>query len=188
MTLAGWVGPFVPRSAQGEAIEGPAPSVDGGNRTFLVIMENVRFLNTTIQADPGENLTLVIMNRDTFSHTFTLFSDANVTPPWDSTSSDGMPAFNQTHAKLMDVIFANVGTQRVNITVPTTIGRYPFVCMITGHWLTMRGFLQVGEEARPIDGPRIDLIQSIMYGTIVFVLLFVAGYHLRGVRARRRER
>jgi len=179
--------PTVSALSSSTAGSGPDP-LSPRNLTFSVTIRNLRFLNTSISADPGDNVTLTITNEDPFPHTFTLFARVNVTPPWSSTDIADMTTFNASTPKIVDVIFTGAGTQVVSFTAPSTVGRFAYVCMITGHWLTMQGWLQVGEVPSGPPGPALGIIPGIMVATIVFVLLFAAGYHLRAVRAQNRDR
>lgn len=159
------------------------------NQTFTLVLRNVRFSVSSFSADPGENLTIVLRNEDPIEHTFTLFMDVNLTDvPLGSGQLPEMVQFNQTHGKVVDIFVPAGQTVTANFTAPTTPGRYTFVCMIYGHWITMNGVLQVGLQApaQPM-GPQIDLIPGMMLVTIVAVLVFAAFYHVRAVRAARRR-
>lgn len=73
--------------------------------------------------------------------------------------------------------------------VPDRPGNFTYRCAF--HPTTMTGRIEIlptgAAGPRDMGGPVIELIPGIMAGTLVFVFLFAAGYHLRAVRARRKS-
>src|SRR3989304_2611337 len=59
------------------------------------------FTPTQIVAEPGQNVSLTIVNEGIMVHSFTLYSEANVTAPLSAFRD--MLDFNDTHAKIVDV-------------------------------------------------------------------------------------
>ena len=164
----------------------PAVRADAGANITVTMTRQFTFTPSAIQVDPNQTVNLTLVNAHSSIHSFTLFAQANVTDaPLDSPT--GMYAYNDTHAKIIDVWLGPGQTVNVSFTTPAAVGRYLFVCMYSSHWLTMNGYLLVGAE--PVPAPQnVPLIPAIMIGTVAFALVFAAGYHLRAVRAARRGR
>lgn len=73
--------------------------------------------------------------------------------------------------------------------VPDRVGNFTYRCGF--HPATMYGVIEVrytGVGEARTGGPVIELVPAIMAGTLVFVFLFAAGYHLHAVRAQRRAK
>lgn len=164
----------------------PAVHPDAGANITVTMTRQFTFTPAEIKVDPNQTVNLTLVNAHSSIHSFTLFAQANVTDaPLDSPT--GMYAYNDTHAKIIDVWLGPGQTANVSFTTPAAVGRYLFVCMYSSHWLTMNGYLLVGAE--PVPAPQnVPLIPAIMVGTVAFTLLFAGGYHLRAVRAARRAK
>lgn len=164
----------------------PAFHPDAGANITVTMTRQFTFTPSAIQVEPNQTVNLTLVNAHSSIHSFTLFAQANVTDaPLDSPT--GMYAYNDTHAKIIDVWLGPGQTVNVSFTTPAAVGRYLFVCMYSSHWLTMNGYLLVGAE--PIPAPQnVPLVPAIMAGTVAFTLLFAGGYHLRAVRAARRAK
>lgn len=153
--------------------------------------EGFVFNPATIAAPPNATVHVRITQRDPVPHTFTvgMEKDRDLPRSWTPQQLDDyLRDNNLTDVFIPDVVDTVVWA---NFTAPAEVGRYEYVCLIAGHFQGgMSGFMVVREEGLGDDGAgaRIDLIQGIMIATVVFVLLFAAGYHVRAVRAHRRSR
>lgn len=157
-----------------------------GTATVTLAMTSViTFRPAEFAVEPGQNITLTIVNEAIVLHSFTLFAEANVTAPLSAYSE--MLDFNASHAKIVDVWLSPGESRVVNFTAPSAPGRYLYVCMYAGHWSTMNGRLLVGDVQAKGAWP-LGLVPTIMVGTIVLVLGLAAGYQLRTMRAVRRAK
>lgn len=70
----------------------------------------------------------------------------------------------------------------------TRAGVYTYRCLY--HPGTMKGLIVIQGTEEPPDGGtvQVGLVSGIMLATVVFVLLFAVGYHVRAVRAHRRPK
>ena len=169
---------------------GASPTVrasDVGTVNLTVTMTRaITFTPAELVVGPGQNVSLTLINEASMVHSFTLYSEANVIAPLNA--FQGMVDFNASHPKVIDVWVPPQTTWVVNFTIPPTLGRYPYVCMFSGHWVTMNGQLVVGLPPSPGGGWPFGLVPTIMVGTVAFVLVFAAGYQMRAMRAARRAK
>ena len=151
--------------------------------------ENLRFVPDRFTVAPGTIVHLRIVQKDSAPHTFTVGKerDRELPTTWNAQQIDSYFVDNN----LTDVAIPAVVDTVVwaNFTAPTEPGRYEFVCRVPGHFQGgMFGFMIVSEDAGapPEPGPSIGLVPAIMIGTLGFVLVFAAVYHVRAVRASKR--
>ena len=121
--------------------------------TFVVEMKNTLFHPDFLGVDPGEEVTVVVFNNDSWDHTFRL------------------EAFG---------VFSGVIHGRDNWTetfLPDRNGTFYFYCTIPGHanplgggkWQGMAGRLQVGAAG----GQGVDTIPIVVAGAIVLAVSLV---------------
>ena len=168
------------------AVPAPRPAAAATANVTVAMTRLTTFTPTQIVAEPGQNVSLTIVNAGIMVHSFTLYSEANVTAPLSAFRD--MLDFNDTHAKIVDAWIPAGETWVVNFTAPSTPGRYLYVCMVNGHWTTMNGLLVVGGTGPAAGGWPLGLVPTIMVGTIALVLVLAAGYQVRAMRAVRRPK
>jgi plastocyanin len=120
----------------------------------------------------GDNVTLTLVGNDSALHNWFIdFDGDRVDDPAELSSADFQ---------------ANTTVFRFVVT-PELVGNWTYRCRI--HPTTMTGSIEIrGSGGVPPPPPPIPLIPAIMVGTIVFVLVFAAAYHVRAVRADRKSR
>jgi azurin len=154
------VSPADPPSASTAAVPGgaapSAPPVHDGRAIEITGSDTMKFSVTEIAAKPGEKLSVTFVNLGTtpkfsMGHNWVLIQ----------TGTDIQP-FLQEAAEAVTSDYVPVGTQKdriiaatkllgpnerdtVTFTVPSTPGRYEFLCSFPGHYqVGMRGVLIVG--------------------------------------------
>lgn len=156
--------------------------------------EGLRFVPDEFAVPPGALVHLQIVQKDTVPHTFTVGKERDFVLPSDWTTPEVDTYFAGNN--LTDVTIPAREPPQVevvlmaNFTAPFEPGRYEFVCRFPGHFQDrMVGFMIVSESAPPPrGGPPIGPITGIMLLTLGSVLVFVAFYHVRAVRAAKRNR
>jgi len=165
-TMVGVFQALPPRSVTYELV-GNAGSGWGFNST------NVSNPGPTLVAYEGGAVTLNLSGTDTVQHNWFIDYD-------NDTQADPDEPVSTTFQGSTVVVWS---------FVPDRPGNFTYRCAF--HPTTMTGRIEIlaTGAGRPPDrgGPVIELIPGIMAGTLVFVFLFAAGYHLRAVRARRRS-
>lgn len=107
--------------------------------------DEMRFAQTELTMTAGTTSTLAIDNTSTsMSHNVTVLrSSAEI----DSVLTEAMRAVNRGFVPDHPSIVASTGTagpgvrKAVTFTVPAP-GNYPYLCLVPGHGLTMRGILR----------------------------------------------
>ncbi len=128
------------------------------------------FAPDRIAAQPGESLTLHLINDGFAPHSFTLFSDRNPSVPL-SDEAD-LQAYNATHIKLVDVWLKGGEGATVTFTAPSENGTYVFVCMVPLHTVGgMHGQLIVGEEPSGIEPMTVGVIVAISVAVAAISIL-----------------
>ncbi len=160
----------------------PAPS-SRGQVSRAITMGDIFFEPGTFAANPGDNVTLRLVNGGVLPHTFTLFEEANVSVPVNDPNA--LREFHSRSQPLVDISLDGGQEASVNFTVPATVGLYTFVCMVPGHAAQgMHGLMFVGVE--PGDGGLfggIGIVQGIFLSALVGVLVFAVPYHVRSTRS-----
>lgn len=135
-----------------------APRAQGQVRvetTFL--LDEFLFDPARLVVEPGASLSFFLDNIGDARHTFTVFNTVNESLPLGD--NDVFLAFYQDQLDadnvIVDVNLAIDGVGWANFTAPSTVGIYPFACVVTGHAVSgMWGLLVVGQVGEPgADGP-----------------------------------
>ncbi len=136
----------------------------------------------SLSAEPGENITLRLVNGGVLPHTFTLFAEANAQVPVDDNAA--LMDFYGRSATLVDTFLEGGEEVTVIFTVPVAEGVYTFVCIVPGHSVGgMHGLMFVG--VAPGDGDifgGIGIIQGLFIFTLIGVGVFAIMYHVRSSR------
>ncbi|MFQ5553306.1 MAG: hypothetical protein ACE5EW_06275 [Thermoplasmata archaeon] len=153
-----------------------------GQASLPITMGEFFFGPGSISLDPGENVTLHLVNDGTVRHTFTLFAEANADVP--VLDNAALLDFYARSPTLVDVELTVGQEVTLNFTVPETEGRYTFVCIISGHSVNgMHGLLFGGVE--PGDGNLfggIGIVQGLLLISLVGVAVFAVIYQIRSTR------
>jgi len=128
----------------------------------------------TLVVDQGANVTLTLFATDGEPHNW--FIDFNNNSRVDA-NEPSSPDFNIPGSENITWSFTAVRA-----------GVYTYRCRY--HLSTMTGIIVVRGSGGPggDEGTAVGLVAGIMLVTIVFVLLFAVGYHVRAVRAHRRPK
>lgn len=146
-----------------------------------VMLLNLRFDPSEIRAEPGENVSMRIVNGDPVPHTFTLFAQANADVPVAVFSE--LTDYYDANEKLADVWLEGGEVGWANFTAPTLEANYPIVCMILGHAAAgMVGTLVVGEPGQAGFVWPLGLVQTIFVISLIGTAVFAVSYHLRTTR------
>jgi uncharacterized cupredoxin-like copper-binding protein len=133
----------------------------------------------TLFFDPGDNVTLQVVNGGVLQHSFTLFAEAGASVPVDNNAA--LQDFYANNPTLVDVLLGGGEEATANLTVPAE-GVYTFVCIVPGHAVGgMHGLLIVGNPPVPGD-LGIGIVQAIFLATLAGVAIFAAVYHVRSTR------
>ncbi|MEE9592141.1 MAG: plastocyanin/azurin family copper-binding protein [Thermoplasmata archaeon] len=135
----------------------------------------------SLSAEPGENITLRLVNGGVLPHTFTLFAEANAQVPVDDNAP--LQDFYGRSATLVDIPLEGGEEATVTFTVPTEEGVYTFVCVISGHSAGgMHGLMFVGIAPGDGDFGGIGIVQGLLIFTLIGVGVFAVMYHVRSSR------
>lgn len=115
------------------------------------IPSQMLFDKTELSFQSGRRVSLVFNNPDLMPHNIVFVKPG--TGDKVGAAADAMASSTNGFEKnfvpdLTDVLFAtplvNAGaTARLNFTVPSTPGKYPYICSFPGHWRVMRGIMKV---------------------------------------------
>lgn len=159
-----------------------SPVAFGQVSLTLDLRDALAFEPASFSADPGENITLRLVNGGVLQHTFTLFAEANVQVPVDDNAA--LSDFYGRSATLMDTFLEGGEEATVNFTVPAEEGVYTFVCIVPGHSVGgMHGLMFVG--VAPGGGDLfggIGIVQGLFIFTLIGVGIFAFIYHVRTSR------
>ncbi|MEE9592592.1 MAG: cupredoxin domain-containing protein, partial [Thermoplasmata archaeon] len=109
----------------------PAPSAQAQVSLTIDLRDVLTFEPNRISVDPGENVTIRVVNSGALQHTFTLFAEVNAQVPVDNNAA--LQDFYARSTTLVDVDLAGGEETTVNFTAPITEGAYTFVCIVPGH-------------------------------------------------------
>lgn len=148
--------------------------------SLTVRLNDFSFEPSIIVAQPGEEVSVLLINDGLVDHTFTIFAEPNADLPLDN--NEALQAHYQQAELVVDVRLSPGESGWANFTAPSTEANYILVCMIPGHAvLGMHGVLRVGNPQGP--GPGLDLqigiVQAIMLVALVGTVVFSVAYHLR---------
>ncbi len=136
----------------------------------------------SLSGEPGENITLRLVNGGVLPHTFTLFAEANAQVPVDDNAA--LMDFYGRSATLVDTFLEGGEEATVTFTVLAAEGVYTFVCIVPGHSVGgMHGLMFVG--VAPGDGDifgGIGIVQGLFIFTLIGVGVFAIIYHVRSSR------
>lgn len=147
-----------------------------------VLLREFAFEPSAFATDPGEEVTLHLINDGEQPHTFTLFAEPNPTVPVNDPGA--LLEFNATTEKIVDVRLGPGEETDIQFTTPTAAAQYVIVCMVPGHApLGMHGVVNVGVEGGP-DGPSLPfgIVQGMMLVTLIGTVIFAVAYHVRTTR------
>lgn len=150
-----------------------------GQRSQTITMGDIFFDTGSFSVEPGENLTLRLINAGLLVHTFTLFAQVNARVPVEDNAA--LQAYNDTNAKVVDVTLDGGQEREVRFVAPATNGTYTYVCMVPNHSVAgMFGVLNVGPSGGTFG---IGIVQGIFLITLAGVLVFAVVYHVRSTRS-----
>jgi plastocyanin len=160
-----------------------SPGAKGQLSLAIDFRDALAFEPASFSADPGENVTLRLVNGGVLPHTLTLFAEANAQVPVDDNAA--LMDFYALSVTLVDTHLEGGEEATVTFTVPTEEGVYTFVCIIPGHSVGgMHGVMFVGVD--PGDGGLfggIGIVQGIFIFTLIGVGVFAVIYHVRSTRS-----
>lgn len=146
------------------------------------LRDTLAFEPNTFTVDPGENVTIRVVNGGILQHTFTLFAEANAQVPVDNNAA--LQDFYARSPTLVDVDLSGGLEDTVNFTAPMTEGVYTFVCMVPGHSVGgMHGLMFVGMAPTggdPFGG--IGIVQGLLIIALIGVVVFAVIYQIRSTR------
>lgn len=146
---------------------GPASALEMN----VEMRDTFTFVPDTIRVQPGEQVSLRIVNTGIATHTFTLFAQVNAQVPFDDFTE--LTAYNDSNAKLADVWLPGGEATWANFTAPTQEGSYVFVCMIAPHaQLGMRGVMVVTTQTG-LDIVTIAIIAGVTIPVAIVAVIFV---------------
>ncbi|MFQ5986532.1 MAG: plastocyanin/azurin family copper-binding protein [Thermoplasmata archaeon] len=149
---------------------------------LVMTMGDLFFEPGSFSIEPGENVTLRVVNGGALRHTFTLFAEADAQVPVDDNAA--LLDFYARSPTLVDVDLAGGQETTVNFTVPDPIGVYTYVCIVPGHSVNgMHGLMFAG--VTPGNGDffgGIGIVQGILLIALAGVAIFVVIYQIRSTR------
>jgi uncharacterized cupredoxin-like copper-binding protein len=158
------------------------PSAQAQVSLTIDLRDVLAFEPNRITVNPGENVTIRVVNSGVLQHTFTLFAEVNAQVPVDNNAA--LRDFYARSPTLVDVDLAGGEEATVNFTAPMAEGAYTFVCIVSGHSVGgMHGLLSVGMapgDGDPFGG--IGIVQGIFIITLIGVGIFVVIYQIRSTR------
>jgi azurin len=133
------------------AAESPAPA----RAVEITTTDAMKFSVTEIKAAPGERLTVTLVNNGTtpkfsMGHNWVLLTpgtdaQAFVVAAAEAVTTEYVPAAAKSQVVASTKLLGPKERDAVTFTVPSTPGRYEFVCSFPGHLqVGMRGVLIVG--------------------------------------------
>ncbi|MEE9173585.1 MAG: plastocyanin/azurin family copper-binding protein [Thermoplasmata archaeon] len=159
----------------------PAPGVHGQVTLTITMADALTFSPKTFSAEPGESVSLTLINAGALPHTFTLFAEADASVPVSDNSA--LQTYYNDNTPLRDVDFDGGMQDSVTFTAPMTEGIYTFVCIVSGHSVGgMHGTMTVASPAPPDDEPPapIDpLLIGVVIAVVVIVIAIAAVFILR---------
>lgn len=155
---------------------------DATSDSVTITVGNVfAFSPNYFEVNPGDSVTVTVVQTGSLAHTFTLsrVANFNFTPAQNTTSQ--LIAFFALHPPLVNLnISGTAGNMATTFTAPAK-GTYQFVCLQAGHFQSgMNGVMgsgvPVGPPPTPSTGPGAPVF--IIGGTIVslVVLAIVLGF------------
>ena len=161
---------------------GPSTTVTA-QVSLTITMLDISFDTRSFSAEPGESVTIMLMNDGGIDHTFTLFAQVNATVPVNNPTD--LVAYNSSNAKITPEVRLSRNEQmQIQFTAPSVQGDYTYVCMITGHAAEpdgMSGVMTVSSAAPPpTDTPGLDpLVLGIVIAVVVIIMAVAAVFILR---------
>ncbi len=148
----------------------PAPEVRGQVTLTITMADALTFSPSTFSAEPGESVSLSLINAGVLPHTFTLFAEADASVPVSDNSA--LQTYYNDNTPLRDVDLAGGIQDSVTFTAPTTEGTYTFVCIVSGHSVGgMHGTMTVASPAPPNGEP--DGIDPLLIGVVIAIVVIV---------------
>jgi azurin len=136
---------------------GLAAAVPPGRTIEITADDTMKYNVTTINAKPGEALTVKLTNKGTMpkmamGHNFVLFKkgvdvQAFTTDAVTAGQTDYIPAKYKAQIIANTKILGPGESAEVSFTAPKEPGSYTFICSFPGHATTMKGTLVVGGAA-----------------------------------------
>ncbi len=142
---------------------------------------------------PGANVTLHLRNVGQARHTFTLYSDVNVSLPLDTEQALFAYYQDQLTALILDETLEGGEERTVNFTAPETVGIYAIACMIPGHARGgMVGSMVVGAVGGlPAEEPEAEQgipLRAYWIGLIgIFAMIAVIGVAYFAIKSESRH-
>lgn len=148
---------------------GYTPEVRGQTSLTILMKDALTFEPGAFTVEPGESVTLTIVNDGALQHTFTLFAQVNADVPVDEFAA--LQAYYDANTEIVDISLAGGGQQTAPaFDAPMAEGTYTFVCMVAGHAAGgMHGVMTVS-SAPPPDGGIDPLLLGIVIAIVVVVI------------------
>lgn len=136
---------------------------------LYAIPGKMRFDIDYFEAKPGEQIALTLINPDDLQHNILV-----LTPQADAGMKIAQDAWLMPDAQekqfIPDIpaVLASSNLlgpdeeQTITFTVPQEAGDYPFICSFPGHWMSMRGTMQVTREERGLRDVRYSYYNGLI--------------------------
>ena len=150
-----------------------SPTEVTAQASVTIRMTDNFFTPASFSAEPGESVSVTVMNEGVQEHTFTLFAQVDAVVPTNSPTE--MNNYFDNNTRLAHVTVASGAQADVTFTALSAEGSYIFVCMVSGHAITMKGVMTVGTPPSGID----PLFLGIVIAVVVIVIAVAAVFILR---------
>ncbi|MFK8161586.1 MAG: plastocyanin/azurin family copper-binding protein [Lewinella sp.] len=116
---------------------------------LLETEHGMKFKQTFITVKAGQNVRLTFRNPDDMQHNFVLTSGKKGNVVGKAADGLGLKGLASDYIPEIDEVLVHTGliepeeSDVIYFTTPTKPGLYEFVCTVPGHYMTMRGVLQV---------------------------------------------
>ena len=142
--------------------------------TEIQLEDSLVFVPSLIAVEPGDSVSLILINVGQITHTFTLYVERDPSVPLGDNTA--FQAYNQAQTKIKDVTLGPGEQTQIQLTAPSAAGTYIFVCTEPGHAVGgMHGVLSVGTPPGDggISGLTVGIAIAVGLGVIVVVALFL---------------
>lgn len=128
----------------------PASWTDGPDRTFVIGTEpGLKFNIEQLNVKPGERIKLVFNNDDDMQHNWLLVSPGAADEIGKAALELGLEGANMQYIPKSPKVLYHTSLlqprsqEAIYFTAPEKEGQYPYICTYPGHYLIMRGILNV---------------------------------------------
>ncbi|MEM0896938.1 MAG: sulfatase-like hydrolase/transferase [Verrucomicrobiota bacterium] len=163
------------------------PQLEGGRKVTIKAIAGLQFDKKRIYAKAGERIRLTLDNTDVIPHNLVFgkpgtmeeigsLANAMITDP---------KAFDKAYVPEHKGVIAHTAVinggvkDTVVFDVPEAPGNYPYLCTFPGHWMIMRGVMEVSapkEKAATPVAKKASKPRAKSKPNIIYILLDDAGY------------